>query len=185
VRRRDGGMFFISCASLIIYNLQLSSLRFLFTSIYHSSIITTPHTLLKGGAMTELKMPEKTGEELVSLVPYAEIPMLRENWVPFLPPMPLLPLLPLLLSTWHLLFPLDSRRVPLISLLRPNPPGGPSPTAPSCWTCARHSPPCSPSSLVCSSSSPLCSALYPLLSALSRDPTHAHPPQRSRPRVNT
>jgi alkylation response protein AidB-like acyl-CoA dehydrogenase/predicted heme/steroid binding protein len=29
---------------------------------------------------TDLKLPKKTGEDLVSMVPYAEIPLLREHW---------------------------------------------------------------------------------------------------------
>lgn len=36
--------------------------------------------VLQGSAATELTKPEKKAEDLVSLVPYAEIPLLRPNW---------------------------------------------------------------------------------------------------------
>jgi alkylation response protein AidB-like acyl-CoA dehydrogenase len=36
--------------------------------------------VMEGGHLTEVAKPEQMTEELVSFVPYAEIPMLRENW---------------------------------------------------------------------------------------------------------
>merc|ERR1712166_1347203 len=61
-----------------------------FYALHNKSVIEKYHDklciglLVKDGdtstAETDLKLPERDGEDLVSQVPYAEIPMMRENW---------------------------------------------------------------------------------------------------------
>jgi len=57
-----------------------------FYALHTKSVLEKYHDkfcvgVLAGGKKTDLKLPEKTGEDLVSLVPYAEIPLLRPKWV--------------------------------------------------------------------------------------------------------
>ena len=61
-----------------------------FYALHNKSVIEKYHDklciglLVKDGETstteTDLKLPERDGEDLVSQVPYAEIPMMRENW---------------------------------------------------------------------------------------------------------
>ena len=50
---------------------------------YHDRLVVGRYLGESGGKPTEtsLKRPEKTAEDLVSHVPYGEIPLLRENWI--------------------------------------------------------------------------------------------------------
>lgn len=58
-----------------------------FYALHNKDALTKYHKklcvgVLEGSTKTDLKLVKETGEELVSLVPYAEIPLLRKNWAP-------------------------------------------------------------------------------------------------------
>jgi len=58
-----------------------------FYGLHTKDVLTKYHDklcvgLLEDSSKSDVKLPEKTGEDLVSLVPYAEIPLLRKNWAP-------------------------------------------------------------------------------------------------------
>jgi len=58
-----------------------------FYALHKKDVLTKYHDklcvgVIADGEQTDLARPEASGEELVSMVPYAEIPMLRPNWAP-------------------------------------------------------------------------------------------------------
>jgi alkylation response protein AidB-like acyl-CoA dehydrogenase len=58
-----------------------------FYGLHNKDVLTKYHDklcvgVLEDSSKDDLKLPETTGEELISLVPYAEIPLLRQNWAP-------------------------------------------------------------------------------------------------------
>eukprot|EP00511_Aplanochytrium_stocchinoi_P000914 CAMPEP_0204836446 /NCGR_PEP_ID=MMETSP1346-20131115/25146_1 /ASSEMBLY_ACC=CAM_ASM_000771 /TAXON_ID=215587 /ORGANISM="Aplanochytrium stocchinoi, Strain GSBS06" /LENGTH=541 /DNA_ID=CAMNT_0051971157 /DNA_START=52 /DNA_END=1677 /DNA_ORIENTATION=+ len=56
-----------------------------FYALHNKEILVKYHDrlcvgVLEGSSYNDLKLPEETAEHLISLVPYAEIPLLRDNW---------------------------------------------------------------------------------------------------------
>jgi len=58
-----------------------------FYALHNKDVLAKYHDklcvgVLKDGSKTDTTLEKETGEDLISLVPYAEIPMLRNNWAP-------------------------------------------------------------------------------------------------------
>jgi len=58
-----------------------------FYALHNKEVLAKYHDklcvgVLKDGSKTDTTLEKETGEDLISLVPYAEIPMLRNNWAP-------------------------------------------------------------------------------------------------------
>ena len=58
-----------------------------FYALHNKDVLAKYHDklcigVLEDSSKKDLKLEEATGEELISLVPYAEIPLLRKNWAP-------------------------------------------------------------------------------------------------------
>ncbi len=58
-----------------------------FYALHNKDVLAKYHDklcvgVLEDSSKKDLKLEEATGEDLISLVPYAEIPLLRKNWAP-------------------------------------------------------------------------------------------------------